>query len=174
MVREKERGTVEQLLVSPLSPLQVMLPKVLAMTAVIVAGAAIGLGAILETIFDVPLKGSLWLFFAITTLYVVSLSGLGLLVATMTRNLAQAAMLAILILAPMLFLSGLWTPPEAMPLVMRYGMYVSPLHYYIDASYGILLKGAGISILWPQVLGIVGFGAPVFGFGLWRFRKQFA
>lgn len=173
MVREKERGTIEQLLVSPLTPFQVMAPKVLAMTLVIHAGLLICLLGILEPVFHVPIKGSLPLFALVTTLYVVNLSGLGLFIATVTRNLAQAAMMGILVLAPMMFLSGIWTPPEAMPLVARALMYVSPLYYYMDASYGILLKGAGLRTIAPSILGILLLGGAVCAFGLWRFRRQF-
>jgi ABC-2 type transport system permease protein len=173
MVREKERGTIEQLLVSPLTPLQVMLPKVIAMTGVILVATALCIAVILVPIFHVPIKGSLLLFFAITTLYVSTIAGLGLFIAMVTRNLAQASMLAILILAPLMFLSGVWTPPEALPTAVRYGMYVSPLYYYIDASYGVLLKGAGLDLLWDSVLGIAVLGSIVFGLGLWRFRRQF-
>jgi len=82
-------------------------------------------------------------------------------------------MLAILILAPLMFLSGVWTPPEALPTVVRWGMYVSPLYYYIDASYGVLLKGAGLALLWDSVLGIAVLGGAAFALGLWRFRRQF-
>jgi ABC-2 type transport system permease protein len=173
MVREKERGTVEQLLVSPLTPSQVMLPKVVAMTGVILLATALCIATILVPIFHVPIKGSLLLFFAITTLYIVSIAGLGLLVATVTRNLAQASMLAILLLAPLIFLSGVWTPPEALPTFVRYGMRLSPLYYYIDASYGVLLRGEGIDLLWHSVLGIFILGSIVFSFSLWRFRRQF-
>jgi len=173
MVREKERGTIEQLLVSPLTPFQVMFPKVLAMTGVILVATGLSISTILIPVFHVPIKGSLSLFFAITTIYVFTIAGLGLFVATVTRNLAQASMLAILILAPLMFLSGVWTPPEALPTVVRYGMYISPLYYYIDASYGILLKGSGMDLLWDSVLGILLLGSITFGFGLWRFRKQF-
>jgi ABC-2 type transport system permease protein len=173
MVREKERGTIEQLLVSPLTPFQIMFPKVLAMTGVILAATALSIATILIPVFHVPIRGSLPLFFAITTLYVFTIAGLGLFVATVTRNLAQASMLAILILAPLMFLSGVWTPPEALPTVVRYGMYISPLYYYIDASYGVLLKGAGMDLLWDSVLGILVLGSLTFGFGLWRFRRQF-
>jgi ABC-2 type transport system permease protein len=173
MVREKERGTIEQLLVSPLTPLQVMAPKVLAMMVVIHAGIVISLLTVLGPVFQVPLRGSLALFFVVTTLYIVTLSGLGLFIATVTRNLAQAAMLGILVLAPMIFLSGLWTPPEAMPALMQALSKVSPLYYYMDACYGILLKGAGLDTLGSAVLGIAALGVVFVGVGLWRFRRQF-
>ncbi len=174
MVREKERGTIEQLLVSPLSPLQIMIPKVIAMVAVILGGTALGLFGILVPVFSVPVVGSLLMFFALTTIYVSTLAGIGILIATMTRNMAQAGMMVILILAPMMFLSGAWTPPEAMPVIMRLGMYVSPLYYYINASYGILMKGAGIAVLWPMLLGIVLIGVLVSATTTARFKKQFS
>jgi ABC-2 type transport system permease protein len=173
MVREKERGTIEQLLVSPLTPIQVMLPKTLAMMLVIQLGIVISLLTVLVPVFHVPIQGSLPLFFCITTLYIINLSGLGLFIATVTRNLAQAAMLSILVLAPMIFLSGIWTPPEAMPAAVRALTVFSPLYYYMDACYGILLKGADLRVLWDSVLGIVVLGCFTVGFGLWRFRRQF-
>lgn len=173
MVREKERGTIEQLLVSPLSAFQVMFPKILAMTLVIVALTALSLLLVVGGVFGVPFKGSVWLFLALTTLYVFTTSGLGLLVATFTRNMAQAGMLIILLIAPMVFLSGAWTPPEAMPTVMRWLMAISPLHYFIDAAFGVLLKGADLVMLAPQILGMTVLGGMAFGLGLWRFRRQF-
>ncbi len=82
-------------------------------------------------------------------------------------------MLAILILMPMIFLSGAWTPPEAMPAGLRQAMYLSPLYYFIEMGYGILLKGAGVGILWDSLLGFTLLGIVVFSFGVWRFRRQF-
>ncbi|WP_137938541.1 ABC transporter permease [Chitinivorax sp. B] len=173
MVREKERGTVEQLLVSPLSPFQIMFPKVISMTTVILLGSGLSLFAILMPVFDLPTRGSLLLFFSLTGLYVFTTAGLGLFAATLARNLAQVGMLTILILAPMLFLSGAWTPPEAMPTWLRGMMYLSPLHYYIDIAFGILLKGLPLKALWPAISGMLMLGGTVFGFGLYRFRRQF-
>ncbi|RLA47104.1 MAG: ABC transporter permease [Gammaproteobacteria bacterium] len=172
-VREKERGTMEQLIVSPLTSLQILLPKVISMTLVILLGTAVSLFLVLEPVFHIPIKGSLPLFFAVTALYTVATSGLGLYIATMSRNLAQAAMLAILILMPMIFLSGAWTPPEAMPAGLRQAMYLSPLYYFIEMGYGILLKGAGLDILWDELLGLTLLGIVVFSFGVWRFRRQY-
>lgn len=173
MVREKERGTVEQLLVSPLSPFQIMFPKVISMTAVILLGTALSLFAVLLPGFGLPVKGSLTLFFTLTGLYIFTTAGLGLFAATIARNLAQVGMLTILILAPMLFLSGAWTPPEAMPAWLRQLTFVSPLHYYIDIAFGILLKGQTAGELLPLIGGMLLLGGAVFGFGLYRFRRQF-
>lgn len=172
-VREKERGTIEQLSVSPLTPIQILLPKVLSMMLVILLGTAVSVFLILDLAFDVPLKGSLPLFFTVTLVYVFSTAGLGLVAATLSSNLAQVGMLAILIMAPVILLSGVWTPPEAMPPGLRQAMYFSPLYYYIEMAYGILLKGAGLDILWDSLLGLASLGSLIFAFGAWRFKRQF-
>ncbi|MBW6494027.1 MAG: ABC transporter permease [Burkholderiaceae bacterium] len=172
-VREKERGTIEQLLVTPLSALQILLPKVVAMTLVILLGTAASLLFVLHGAFDFPMKGSLALFFTVTALYTFTTAGLGLYIATIARNLAQAALLAILVLMPMIFLSGAWTPPEAMPSGLREAMFLSPLYYFIEMGYGILLKGAGLDILWDSLLGLALLGMTIFGLGVWRFKRQF-
>lgn len=173
MVREKERGTIEQLMVTPLSAFQILFPKVIAMTLVILGGSAIALFGILGPVFHVPMRGSLLTFFLITALYVFTTAGLGLLAATVARNLAQVGMLTVVILMPMLLLSGAWTPPEAMPDWMRILAYISPLHYFLDAAYGILLKGAGMDLLWDSVLAMATLGVCVFALGMGRFGRQF-
>lgn len=173
LVREKERGTVEQLLVSPLSPFQIMTSKVLAMTMVILGATAVGLFGIMQPVFGVPIKGSIWLFFTLTALFVVTTACMGLAAATLARNQGQVGMITLLVAAPMLMLSGIAAPMEAMPTWVRYLMALSPLRYYVDIAYGILLKGAGLNILWDSVLAMAALGAALFGFGLWRFRRQF-
>ena len=173
MVREKERGTIEQLMVTPLSAFQILFPKVIAMTLVILAGTAIALFGVLGPAFDLPMRGSLVLFFLITALYVFTTAGLGLLAATVARNLAQVGMLTVVILMPMLPLSGAWTPIEAMPEWMRLLAWISPLHYFLDAAYGILLKGVGMTLLWKPVLAMGLLGVAVFGAGMGRFGRQF-
>ena len=173
LVRERERGTVEQLLVSPLTPFQIMFPKVVAMTLVILAGTAMSLFGILHGIFNVPMKGSLLLYFVMTTLYVFTMAGLGLVAATIATNQAQVSLMTILVMAPMITLSGTWTPPEAMPVWLRDMMLLSPLHHFVTISYGIQLKGVGLNILWPSVLAMLALGSSLFGFGIWRFRRQF-
>jgi len=172
-VREKERGTIEQLAVSPLTSAQILFPKVLAMGLVILLGTAVSLFLVIVPSFHLPIKGSIPLFFAVTALYVFATSGLGLFIATLSRNLGQVVMLVILIMMPLLLLSGAWTPPEAMPTGLRNTMYISPLYYFIEIAYGILLKGAGLDILWDSLLGLTLLGIVIFSFGVWRFRRQF-
>lgn len=151
-----------------------MFPKMLSMTLVILGLTAVSLFLVLQGIFGVPIKGSITLFFAVTALYVFTTSALGLLVATFARNLAQASLLIVLVVAPMIFLSGAWTPPEAMPDWVRRLMAISPLHFYTDASYGILLRGATAEMLRPELTGIAGLGCVDLLLGLWRFRRQFS
>jgi ABC-2 type transport system permease protein len=172
-VREKERGTVEQLLVSPLSPLQILLPKVLAMGGVILLAVLMSLSLVLWPVFAVPVRGSLGLFLALSALYIAATSGLGLFIATVARNMAQVGMLTILIIAPMLFLSGAWTPPEAMPGWLAQAMVISPLHHFMDIAFGILLKGEGLPELARPVVALLIIGSVLAGLGLWRFRRQF-
>lgn len=172
LVREKERGTIEQLFVSPVTPLQIMLSKVLAMTLVILVATALSVATVLIPVFSVPVKGSAPLFFALTALYSFTTAGLGLFAATVTRNQAQVGMVALLIVAPMLLLSGITTPFEAMPGWVQTLMALSPLRYYVDIMYGILLKGVGLELLWRSTLAMAGLGTVLFGLGLWRFRRQ--
>ncbi len=173
MVREKERGTVEQLLVAPLSPFQIMLPKVLAMTVVILCATAVALFGVMRPVFGVPIKGSVGLFFVLTALFVFTTAGMGLAAATLARNQAQVGMMTLLVVAPMMLLSGLVAPMEALPAWTRNLMMLSPLRYFIEIAHGILLKGAGLSVLWDSVLAMALLGGVLFGFGMWQFRRQF-
>lgn len=173
-VREKERGTIEQLLVSPVTPFQVMLSKVIATTLLVLLGSAASMYAIMQPLIGVPFRGDALLLFALNALYVFNISGLGLLMATFVRNQAQVGMLTILISAPMTMLSGTWTAPESMPPWLAELVNWSPLHHFIECSYGIIFRGAGLDVLWPSVLALIGLGGALFGLCVWRFRRQFA
>jgi len=156
-----------------LTPLQIMLPKVLSTTVVILCATGVGLFGIMQPVFGVPINGSIILFFGLTALFVFTTAGMGLAAATLARNQAQVGMMTLLVVAPMLLLSGLMAPMEAMPEWVRYLMGVSPLRYFIEITHGILLKGAGLNILWDSILAMAVLGAVLFGFGMWRFRRQF-
>ncbi len=173
MVREKERGTFEQLMVSPLTPFQIMFSKIVAMMIVMLIGSALSLFVILEFLFDVPLRGSLPLFFALTALYAFATAGLGMLAATFARNSGQLGMLLMLIVFPIIMLSGLWVQPESMPIWLQQIINLTPLRYFIDIAYGILLRGAGIDVLWDSAVKMAGIGVILFTFALWRFQQQF-
>ena len=173
MVREKERGTMEQLLVSPLTPFHIMASKVLAMTLMIVGAVSVSIFGVLRPILGVPIRGSLLLYFSIMVLYVFTTAGIGLFAATLARNQAQVGMVTILVLVPILLLSGITTPMEAMPEWVQYLMVFSPLRYYIEITHGIFFKGVGFAGLWHLVLPMGLLGSMTFGFGMWRFRRQF-
>ena len=173
LVREKERGTVEQLLVSPLSPFQIMFAKVLAMSGVILIALSLALYGVLHPVFHVPMKGSTGLFFLLTSLHVFTTAGFGLVAATIAKNQAQVGMMTLFVVGPMLLLSGITSPYESMPKWVQTVMTFSPLRYYIDITYGVMLKGAGLDLLWKPVGAMLLLGGALFGFGMWRFRRQF-
>ena len=173
-VREKEHGTIEQLLVSPLTALQVMLSKVISMVLVTLLGTSVSLFGLLRLFYALPARGSLGLFFAVTAVYAFSNAGLGLFLSTFARNAAQLGLLIMLVLLPFIQLSGTWAPIEAEPEALQLAMNLSPLRHFVSVTYGILLRGVGLELLWPRVAAIAGLGAACFGLGLWRFRRQFA
>ncbi|MCP9453732.1 MAG: ABC transporter permease [Nitrospira sp.] len=173
LVREKEHGTVEQLLVAPVMPLHIMLSKVLAMTVVVLVSTMFAVTVIMKPLFGVPIRGSLTLFLILTALYSITTAGLGLFAATVAKNQAQIGMMALLAISPMFLLSGITTPYEAMPSWVQTVMALSPLRYFAEAAYGILLKGVGLDVLWDSVLTMGLLGGVLFSLGMWRFHKQF-
>jgi ABC-2 type transport system permease protein len=174
MIREKERGTLEQLLVSPLTPLQIMLSKLLSMMLVMLCGTTVAVFGIMMPFYGVPFVGSVPLFFLLTALYAFTNAGLGLVAATFARNSAQVGLVVLLMVMPIVMLSGTWTPMESMPAWLRALMYLSPLRHFIEIAYGILLRGAGFGVLWDSVLPMAAIGVALFALGLARFRTQFA
>lgn len=119
---------------------------------VILCATAVALFGVMRPVFGVPIKGSVVLFFGLAALFVFTTACMGLAAATLTRNQAQVGMMTLLVVAPMLLLSGLVAPMEAMPAWARDLMILSPLRYFIEIAHGILLKGVGLSILWDSVL----------------------
>ena len=173
LVREKERGNIEQLLVSPLTPFQVMLAKVLSMQVVMLAGTALSLFGILQHVFSVPANGSLLLFFVLTGFYTFAAAGIGLVIGTFARSAAQVGMLVFLLVLPMIMLSGTHSRFESMPVWLQTVMSVSPMHHYVDITLGILLRGAGLELLWRSVAALALMGTVLFAVGCWRFRTKF-
>lgn len=174
LVREKERGTAEQLLVSPLTPLGILGPKIASMTLVSVLGVLLALFGILGPLVGLPCRGSVLLLLAVSALFAAATAGLGILLATLSRTTAQLGLLAILVVLPIVQLSGLWNTVETMPLLLRYLIELSPLRHFAFVLYGILLQGSGLRLLWPHVLAMLLFGAGVFAVGARRFATQLA
>ena len=172
MVREKEQGTIEQLLVSPVRPWEIMASKLVPMVVVALAATAAGLG-ILAAAFQLPVRGSLVLFLVATALAVFATGGYGLVIATVARTLPTALLLAFMLHIPIHLLSGNITPVEAMPAWQYYATLLSPQRYYLNIGYSILLKGTGLAMLWPDFLGLLLVGTGTFAVGAWRFLRQF-
>jgi len=174
MVREKEYGTLEQLLVSPARPGEIFMAKIIPTIFIVLSLSLLSIFLILKPVFGVPIRGSLMLFYSVAALYVFTMSSLGIAIATVARNLAQAMMIMLLILAPMLFLSGAWTPPEAMAPWMQWASLISPMRYFINFGYSVLFKGNGIVYVWRDISGIVLMGILLFGFSRWWFGRKIA
>ncbi len=172
MVREKEHGTLEQLLVSPLRPAELFAAKIIPTVVVILLLSPLALLGIVHGVFGTPLRGSLLLFYGVSVLYIASVSSLGIYIAMLARNLPQAMMMLFLIMFPMLFLSGATTPPESMSPWMRYATLISPMRYYIDFGYQVLFKGNGLAYVWHDILGMLVLGGLMFGFSVVRFRRM--
>jgi len=174
MVREKTHGTLEQLLVSPLRPTELFAAKIVPTVTLVLVLSPIALFGVVHGVFETPIRGSLLLFYAVTALYSASIASLGLAIAVVANSIAQVMMMLLLIMYPMLFLSGAFTPPESMAPWMRYASLLSPLRYYFDFSYQVLFKGNGLAYVWHDILGIAGLGALMFGFAVRRFGRLFA
>ncbi|BCB95564.1 ABC transporter [Dissulfurispira thermophila] len=174
LVREKEYGTLEQLLVSPARLGEIFISKIIPTIVIVLCLSILSIFLVLKPIFNVPIRGSLLLFYSIAAIYVFTMSSLGIAIATVARNLSQAMMIMLLILAPMLFLSGAWTPPEAMAPWMQWASHISPMRYFIDFGYSVLFKGNGIAYVWKDVAGIIIMGILLFSFSIWWFGKKTA
>lgn len=174
MVREKEYGTIEQLLVTPVRTWEIFIAKIVPTILAIALLSPVSIFGILKGIFDVPLRGSILLFYSVLLVYSFTISTLGIAISTVAKNLAQSMMLMLVILIPMLFLSGAWTPPESMHPFMQYFSLISPMRYFIDFGYSVLFKGNGLKYVWHDIVGMVLLGAILFAFSAYRFRKSFA
>lgn len=170
VTKEREMGTLEQLIVSPIKPWELILGKTIPFVL-------IGIGEIIlvlsagKLIFDVPVRGSLLLLFGIALLFILTTLSFGLFISTISRTQQQAMMTAFFFIVPAMLLSGIFSPIENMPKLIQHITLLNPLRYFSSALRGILLKGNGISILWPQVLALFIFGAGASIFSSLRFRK---
>jgi ABC-2 type transport system permease protein len=173
LVREKEHGTIEQLLVTPIMPYEIMLAKIIPMGVITFLATFVAIFTVLRPIFGIPLAGSLWLFLLATLIFVFTSSGLGLFLASISKSLSEVILLTLLIIAPVLFLSGSWTPLEAMPFWMKRITYFSPLRYFLEIGFSVFLKGLGLRDLWQEFAGLLAIGGLAFLLGVVKFRSSF-
>src|SRR2546430_413726 len=171
IVRERELGTLEQLVVTPIRPSELMLGKILPL---------IGLGYINLTFilllawawFGVTVKGSILLLYLMTLAFFFSSLGIGTLLSTVARTFQQAAQLAQLVLLPSILISGFLFPRESLPKVLYWLGYAVPLTYFVTIIRGVLVKGIGFHYLYPQIIPLVFLGAVVFTLAIVRFQKK--
>jgi ABC-2 type transport system permease protein len=172
IVRETEIGTMEQLLVTPLTPSAVIAGK-------LVPYALVGVVEFLTTLsvvlfwFEVPLRGSFWTLALLTAPYIACCLGLGLLVSTISRTQQQAMMISTFVfMMPQIYLSGFVFPIQNMPQIFQWISYSIPLRYYITVLRGVFLKGAGLDVLWPEALAMVGLATLILTFARLRYRVR--
>ncbi len=172
IVREKEIGTMEQLLVTPIKPYQLILGKLIPFTAIGFLDVLIVL-AVAHYWFEVPMVGSLPLLFALSGLFILTTLGLGLFISTIARTQQQAMLIAqFFFFMPFIFLSGFAFPIANMPEVIQWITYVIPLRYFLEIVRGIFLKGSGVRELWPQGAALLGIGVVIFSLSVARFQKK--
>jgi ABC-2 type transport system permease protein len=172
VVREKEMGTLEQIIVTPIRPWQLIIGKLFPFACVGFLDALL-VCAVAVFLFGVPMRGSLLLLIVLTVPFLMCTLGLGLFVSTLVRTQQQAMMSAIyLVMVPMIYLSGLIFPVENMPEVIQKATVVIPLKYYAHIIRGVFLKGSGLSVLWPDALALVAIGSIVLILASLRFRKS--
>lgn len=172
VVKEKEIGTLEQLIVTPLRPWQIILGKLAPFVAVGMFDLLL-ITALVTGVFHVPLRGSFFLLVGLTFLFLMTTLGLGLLVSSVVRTQQQAMGFCVYVLmVPMIYLSGLIFPIENMPQGFQAASRVIPVRYYANILRGIFLKGSGIDVLWPDALALLIIGTTVLGLASLRFRKS--
>jgi len=171
IVREREIGTMEQLIVSPMRPVELIMGKTIPFALIgyidVLLVTAVGVFW-----FEVPIRGSLPLLLFATSLYLLSTLGIGLFISTISRTQQQAMMTMFFFFIPAILLSGFVFPIANMPEIVQYLSYADPLRYFLIIIRGIFLKGNGFKILWPQMLALAVLGAAVFTFSSLRFRKR--
>lgn len=171
ITREREMGTLEQLIVSPIKPWELILGKtipfiivgLLDVVLIIIAG---------KLIFDLPIRGNLFFLFGVCFIFILTTLSLGLFISTISRTQQQAMMTAVFFMMPAMLLSGIFSPIESMPRIIQYITILNPLRYFAQAVRGILLKGNDFWILWPQVLALVIFGVIATILSSVRFKKH--
>lgn len=171
LIREREHGTIEHLLVMPVTPFEIMAGKIWAMALVVVVATAVALFAVVRGLLGVPIQGSIALFLAGAVVNLFSTTALGILLATLTRSMPQFALLTMLVIMPLEILSGGSTPRESMPQIVQDIMLAAPTTHFVSMAQAILFRGAGFDVVWPQFAALAGIGAVLFGLALLRFRQ---
>lgn len=171
IVREKERGNIEQLLVTPIKPYELMVGKLIpySLIGLVIATSVLSAAMLL---FHMPIRGGLLPLFSLTSLFLLVCLGFGLFVSTIAENQQQAAQLIMLLAAPSILLSGFIFPRETMPLPIYYMGYLIPLTYFVKIIRGIVLKGLGYGDLWPQIIPLLVLAVSILSISIAKFHKR--
>ena len=171
LIREREHGTIEHLLVMPVTPGEIMLAKVWSMGLVVALAALAALVFVVQGALHIPVQGSVALFMLVAVLHLFATTSMGIFLATLARSMPQFGMLLVLVLVPLQLLSGGMTPRESMPILVQNVMLAAPTTHFVTAAQAILYRGAGLDVVWPQLLSIGAIGSVLFATALSRFRK---
>ncbi len=171
LIRERERGTIEHLLVMPVRPFEIMASKVWSMSLVVLLASFLSIQLVVRGLLHVPIAGSLLLFFIAAALSMFAMTSIGIFMATVARNMPQFGMLTVLVLLPLEMLSGGITPRESMPEVVQDVMLAAPTTHFVELGQAILFRGAGLDVVWPQFLALMVIGSVFYLTALARFRK---
>ncbi|WP_345972129.1 ABC transporter permease [Sulfurimonas diazotrophicus] len=174
LIREREHGTLEHLMVMPLNAAEIMLSKVWSMGLVVLAGVTFSIEIVVQRILSVPVEGSLTLFLFGSLLMLFSTTSMGIFMGTVARTMPQLGLIIILTILPLQILSGGVTPFESMPQGLQNVMLLMPTSHFVSMAQAVLYRGAGIDIVWPQLLAISGIGVVFFLLGLFFFRRSLA
>ena len=171
LVREREHGTVEHLLVMPVTPAEIMVSKIWSMGLVVWVVAFLSLIVVVQGVLAVPFHGSIVLFMFSAALQLYATTAMGISLATLAESMPQFGLLLVLVLTPMQVLSGAATPRESMPQIVQIIMLAAPDTWFVMLVQAIAFRGAGVTIVWPQLLALFAIGTVLFAIALWRFRK---
>ncbi|WP_336965758.1 ABC transporter permease [Sphingobium aquiterrae] len=171
LIREREHGTIEHLLVMPVTPFEIMASKVWAMGLVVLLACAFALKLVIQAILQVPIEGSIGLFLLGAGLHLFATTSMGIFMGTVARSMPQFGLLLMLVLLPLQMLSGGTTPRESMPEIVQTLMLAAPTTHFVKMAQAILYRGAGLDVVWPQFLAIAAIGAVFFLIALTRFRR---
>ena len=172
LLREREHGTVEHLLVMPVTPTEIMLGKTWSMGAVVLFAAAVSLTGVIRGALHVPIEGSVALFLFGAALHLFAMTAMGIFMATLASSMPQFGLLIMLVLLPLQMLSGGSTPRESMPQLVRDVMVAAPTTHFTELSQAILYRGAGLDVVWKPLLALAAIGAVFFFVALARFRRS--
>ena len=172
LIREREHGTIEHLLVMPITPVEIILAKIWSMGLVVMVACIVALLGIVQGLLDVPIGGSVLLFLTGVALHLFATTSMGIVLGTVARSMPQLGLLFVLVLLPMQMLSGGTTPRESMPEIIQTVMLVAPTTHFVSLAQAILFRGAGWAAIWPQMAALGAIGLALFGYAAVRFRRS--